>query len=679
MHATAGPKEGVCTYTQAAHASDPETPALWHIRLGHSNYQNLFHLVSHGLVKGITCHPQAFKSVHNHTCEVCIMARHARAAAPPRTERAEQPLETLHSDVCVYPEASLAGESYAVTLLDEYTGYAGVGTLHRKSDVEDFLKAAIVRWETATGKPCKRLFTDRGGEYLSHTFAQWCKDKGITHVMSAPRTPHQNGAAERLNQTLNNTVRAMLLQYALPKTLWAHALLYAVQLHNVSLHKTLGVTPFQAFNKRVPNVQGLRTFGCRVYARMPETTRDKLDPKSEVGIYLGPATDGPGHKVLIYNPGNKRTRTPYKVQIHRDIVTMETSTDLCTCGSAQGQTGAARWGGQIGLPWTQRAQQQPAQQQEPLTGHMLPDTTRVQQLHMNQLLANQSHPIRGAPPNAPLVLPSNNQQTVAPAPTATPTRPAQPSITRLAPVALTTAAKHSCTAEMNTRKAKHPRVHWREDDTEMSQQQSQPSTSGGTLEQPAQYFLPANGQKQIPKSPLDVPLPTTVQEAMKSPHAHHWREALNTEMQSIQQHGTYDLVSRTSLPLGAKILPCRFVFVVKPRPDGTIQKFKARLVVGGHRQTYGVDYTETYAPVSRHATVRTLLAVAAHHNWEVHHIDITTAFLNGPIDADVYMQQPPGYADGTDKVCKLNKSLYGLKQAPRLWYETLLDTAAICI
>jgi transposase InsO family protein len=213
--------EGVCTYSQAAHASDPESPALWHQRLGHANYQYLYQMVRNGLVKGIELHPDVFKQTHNQACEVCVMAKHQRAAASTKEDPAEKPIEISHSDVCVYSTPALFGERYAVTLLDEYTNYVGVGLLLTKDQVEDVLKTAIAPWENKSGYKCKTLFTDRGGEYLGGKFQAWLKQKGITHHMSAPRTPMTNGRAERLNQTLNNAVRAMLLQYNLPKTMWA--------------------------------------------------------------------------------------------------------------------------------------------------------------------------------------------------------------------------------------------------------------------------------------------------------------------------------------------------------------------------------------------------------------------------------------------------------------------------
>ena len=120
-----------------------------------------------------------------------------------------------------------------------------------------------------------------------------------------------------------------------------------------------------------------------------------------------------------------------------------------------------------------------------------------------------------------------------------------------------------------------------------------------------------------------------------------------------------------------KIIPCKWVLTLKTDEHGVVNRFKARLVAGGHRQIAGIDFSETYAPVSRLTTLRMLLSVAAFRGWKVKHIDIKTAFLHGAIDVDVFMTQPPGFVDGRNQVIKLSKCLYGLRQAPRAWWMKL--------
>ncbi|WJZ87390.1 hypothetical protein VitviT2T_006774 [Vitis vinifera] len=147
-----------------------------------------------------------------------------------------------------------------------------------------------------------------------------------------------------------------------------------------------------------------------------------------------------------------------------------------------------------------------------------------------------------------------------------------------------------------------------------------------------------------------------------------WKEAINDEMDSIMSNQTWELVD---LPPGSKPIGCKWVFRRKYHTDGMIQTFKARLVAKGFKQREGIDYFDTYAPVARTTSIRILFALASIHNLFVHQMDVKTAFLNGDLNEEVYMEQPEGFVPlgNENKVCKLVKSLYGLKQAPKQWHE----------
>ena len=162
--------------------------------------------------------------------------------------------------------------------------------------------------------------------------------------------------------------------------------------------------------------------------------------------------------------------------------------------------------------------------------------------------------------------------------------------------------------------------------------------------------------------------PRTYKEAMASRDVAFWKEAINDEMDSIMYNNTWELAD---LPPGCKPLGCKWIFKKKMKVDGTIDKFKARLVIQGFRQKEGIDYFDTYAPVARISTIRLLVALAAIHGLEVHQMDVKTAFLNGDLEEEIYMKQPEGFVmpGNEDKVCKLVKSLYGLKQAPKQWHQ----------
>ncbi|KAK3040689.1 hypothetical protein RJ639_028385 [Escallonia herrerae] len=162
--------------------------------------------------------------------------------------------------------------------------------------------------------------------------------------------------------------------------------------------------------------------------------------------------------------------------------------------------------------------------------------------------------------------------------------------------------------------------------------------------------------------------PRTYSEAMSSPEAPHWKEAVNSEIESIMQNHTWELVD---LPPRNKPLGCKLIFKRKMKADGVIEKYKARLVVKGYRQKEGLDYFDTYSPITRITAIRILIAIAAINNLEIHQMDVKTAFLNGDLNEKIYIEQPEGFVapNHKRKVCKLVKSLYRLKQALKQWHE----------
>ena len=147
-----------------------------------------------------------------------------------------------------------------------------------------------------------------------------------------------------------------------------------------------------------------------------------------------------------------------------------------------------------------------------------------------------------------------------------------------------------------------------------------------------------------------------------------WLGAMKQEFQSLETNKTWTLVPR---PGNRKVLGGKWVYKLKRGADGEILRFKARWVVRGFEQEYGIDYHETFASVVKPMSYKALFAIAAALDLEIHQMDVKTAFLYGKVDEEIYVEQPTGLEDGTERVCKLNKALYGLKQSPRIWYCTL--------
>lgn len=166
---------------------------------------------------------------------------------------------------------------------------------------------------------------------------------------------------------------------------------------------------------------------------------------------------------------------------------------------------------------------------------------------------------------------------------------------------------------------------------------------------------------------MGIDEPVCFEQAVHEPK---WKDATDKEIEAIKKNHTWVL---TNLPMGHKAIDLKWVFKLKTDQHGEITKHKARLVAKGYVQRHRIDYEDVFSPMTRLETVRLLLALAAKHNWEVHHLDVKSAFLNGVLQEEVYVSQPKGYAkEGREHmVYRLLKALYGLRQAPRAWYARL--------
>jgi hypothetical protein len=153
-----------------------------------------------------------------------------------------------------------------------------------------------------------------------------------------------------------------------------------------------------------------------------------------------------------------------------------------------------------------------------------------------------------------------------------------------------------------------------------------------------------------------------------------WDTTMNEEYRSLMANDTWDLLC---IPKGRKLIRCKWVYRTKYASNGSVERHKARLVAKGFSQVEGIDYNETFAPVPKMNSIHLVLALAASHKWQVHQMNVKSAFLHGDLQEEIYMEQPPGYVQNDSSlVCRLKKSLYGLKQAPRAWY-TKMDSFLI--
>ena len=294
-------------------APPKESAELWHRRFGHLGYRSLARLASAKMVDGLAVPPEAFATAaHDGLCEPCVLAKQQRAPFPNSQSQSARPLELLHMDVCgPLPVASLGGSKYVVTFLDDFSRLSVVKPVARKSCVPDVVRATVELLENQSGVRLQKVRTDNGSEYVNSELGTFFAQKGVVHERTVPYTPEQNGAAERLNRTLMERARAMLVDADLPDYLWAEAVATANVIRVRSPAAGKDKTPWELFYGRKPDVSMMRTFGAVAYSRVPSKLLNKLDERSRRGVMVGYQPNCKGWRIMLDSK---------QIVISRDVV-----------------------------------------------------------------------------------------------------------------------------------------------------------------------------------------------------------------------------------------------------------------------------------------------------------------------------------------------------------------------
>ncbi|WVZ79350.1 LOW QUALITY PROTEIN: hypothetical protein U9M48_026940 [Paspalum notatum var. saurae] len=556
-------------------------------------------------------------------CDSCLAGKQRRSPFTKKAKyRASDRLELVHGDLCgpISP-ATHGGRKYFLLLVDDTTRFMWLRLLSSKDEAPEAIKHFQAKVEAETGNKLKVLRTDRSGEFTSVEFGRYCADEGVERHLTAPYSPQQNGVVERRNQTIVGMARSMLKAKKMPVEFWGEAVNTAVFILNRAPTKSLkGMTPFEAWHGRKPDVSFMHTFGCIGHVKNVKPHLGKLEDRSTPMVFLGYEQGSKAYR--LYDPRAER------VHISRDVVFDEGAS---WSWEASGAEEDGRGWSSFTIDYTLYRGAGEA------VGDGGADAGEAEQSGSGQ--AEQEAPAEPQSPPTPI-----------PATHGTPTSAKAGSSVRF--VTPPPGAAEYLDADYDNEPLRFRAV----------------DNIIGDASPPGQAVRNLDGELFMASAEELCSLEEAEADAR-------WRRAMEEEMASIEKNKMWELVDP---PVGCKPIGLKWVYKVKKNERGDVVKHKARLVAKGFVQREGIDFEEVFAPVARMDAVRLLLALAATRDWSVHHLDVKSAFLNGELTEVVHVRQPPRFivAGEEGKVLRLRKALYGLRQAPRTWNIKLDTTLA---
>ena len=599
-----------------------------HRCLGHISPSTALRLIDNNILTGVTIRDRSIEF-----CEVCALAKIKRKPFP--KSRSYQPKDigdVIHSDV--WGPASvraIGGDQYSVTWIDGSTRYGVVEGMRAKSETFKEYKAYEAWLRVQLNKAIKNLQSDRGGEYIGNEFSEYLRQQGTARLLTVHDSPPSNGIAERCNGVLVAHARALLLDSGLPKFLWKEAVKYAMWVRNrTTTHELEGKTPYEAFYGTKPDISDIHLWGSRVWVR--NLNAGKLDSRGREGRFIGYDAESKGCRIYWTDSRS--------IGVERDLIFED----------------------------------------RPVNGELVflpePSTAKVQRPTPAVVAPESTVPSKSEPPDVqPNLLPKpeedpSSKPEVETDPTAEDDLPAKRirKASRYVREALDGTIDGG-TARGKSRLPKGVQLPTgmvaTEDDCDLELELEPEDEATACFAHESRVIEVAMASaSDIGISDDD---PKSLAEAKNRSDWPEWKTAMDEELDLMAKYGVWDEVDK---PEDTNIVGCRWVFRIKRDSSGKILKYRARLVAQGFTQLYGVDFQETFAPVARLSSIRTVIALAASEDWELHQMDVKSAYLNSPIDTAIYMRLPPGYGR-EGKVALVRKGIYGLRQSGNLWHKTL--------
>lgn len=671
---------------------DLEMTKTWHTRLGHPNDDILRHLAT--AVDGI---PQF--SVNKGVCEVCRLskAKQQISRSMEKEDDVQEPFHRVSCDIIQFQEG-YNGDEYVVHFEDFLTKYNVLFCVPQRSGFSSILETFLNLVHTQWKRQIQVLRMDNETAAVdSDDFQELCSKRGLRVEYSAPRTPAQNGHAERFGRSIIEKARSMRLEANLPASLWPELAKTAAYLLNRTPTKALRwKTPMEALTGRKPTLRHLRTIGCKAYVLRRDLPRkDKLEARAFKGYLLGYDS----RKIWrVWNPIAKtvsRSRdvtfdesqgfTPKDPERNELLTTSQQLNESLDFGGFHHQNGNAlpdlssdeedpdtivvyrrtspnRDDGPTASQNSKTSATQPSNlQHQLLTPQPSPEptTAQIDESTQGQNALPTSH---GAAPS-PSTPGGVNERGGLP----TEATPPPPATTRSRRQGQDESSTILPEGSKRTRKPTKPfegHLTTLQDDSVVEFHMAF-SAALNTSKDDIPPIPPTTERLHRDSMP---PEPRSYQQLKRHQYSKEFWDAMHKEVHQLNQKGTYRVIRRTESK--TRPLPLLWVYKYKFDNDGYLVKFKARLCVRGDLQ---VNTNDNYAATVAARTFRALMAITAAFDLEIYQLDAVNAFLNSNIDEETTTEWPLGFGD-QETSWLLLKALYGLKQAPLLWYNHLTAT-----
>nr|GEX69388.1 hypothetical protein [Tanacetum cinerariifolium] len=544
----------------------------------------------------------------------------------------DQPLFKLHVNLFGPTFVkSLKNKIYYLVITDDYSRFTWVFFLATKDETSPILKTFITGLENQLSLKVKVIRSDNGTEFKNHDLNQFCRIKGIKRELSIPRTPHQNGIAERKNRTLIEAAKTMLADSLLPIPFWAEAVNTACYVQNkVLVTKPHNKTPYELLHGQTPNIGFMRPFGCLVTILNTLDLLGKLEGKVDEGFLVGYSVNSKAFRVF-----NSRTCIVQE--------TLHNYDGDAAFDDKEHDFDAKKPESEVILS--------PSSKFEDCSDNSSNEVNTVGSIvpTVGQNSLNSTNTFSDAGPSNATVSPTYVKSSFIDASQL----PDDPDMPELEDITYSDDEDVvGAEADFNNLESSIPvspiptkRIH---KDHLVSQIIGDLSSTTQTRST-TRVVKDQGGLSQM------------------------FNDDFHTCMFACFLSQKEPKRVLVDLPHGKRAIGTKWVYRNKKDRRRIVIRNISRLVEQGHTQEEGIDYEEVFAPVARIEAIRLFLAYASFMDFMVYQMDVKSAFLYTTIKEEVYVCQPQGFEDPDhpNKVYKVVKVLYGLRQAPRAWYETL--------